>query len=223
MRRIFIAIALVCFVAATAAAQTKVSATAQCGQPDSQHELPVGDVPDHSLNLQQLKCTYTKPMEIAGAKSVTALLTITNEVSGDTIRARGCQVATMDSGDKVFISHEGTGTPEERAPTTAPHPAATSQANTNSQNRKTQQTHETRGEVARRLRRFGFQFDSAQNPAQKGGFLNWVGPQAQTSTFAGSFSWTAFLPRATSSSSPPGAAISTMSAPTFLARLAKSS
>jgi hypothetical protein len=112
MRRIFIAIALVCFVAATAAAQTKVSATAQCGQPDSQHELPVGDVPDHSLSLEQVKCSYSKPMEIAGAKSVSTLITITNEVSGDTIRARGCQVATMDSGDKVFISHEGTGTPE---------------------------------------------------------------------------------------------------------------
>ena len=112
MRRIFIAIALVCFGAATAAAQTKVSATAQCGQPDSQHELPVGDLPDHSLALLQVKCTYTKPMEIAGAKSVSTVITITNEVSGDTFRARGCQVVTMDSGDKVFISHEGTGTPD---------------------------------------------------------------------------------------------------------------
>lgn len=111
MRRIFIAIALVCFVAATAAAQTKFSATAQCGQqPDPQYVIPVGDLPDHSLVLLQLKCTYTKPMEIAGAKSVSTVITITNEVSGDTFRARGCQVATMDSGDKVFVSHEGTGT-----------------------------------------------------------------------------------------------------------------
>ena len=112
MRRTLIAIALVCFVAATAAAQTKFSATAQCGQPDSQHELPVGDGPDHSLSLEQVKCSYSKPMEIAGAKSVSTLITISNEVSRDIIRGRGCQVATMDSGDKVFISHEGTGTPE---------------------------------------------------------------------------------------------------------------
>jgi hypothetical protein len=112
MRRIFIAVALVSFLAVTAPAQTKFSATAQCGQPDTEHVIPVGDVPDHSLSLQQLKCTYTKPMEIAGAKSVSSVVTITNEVSGDTVRARGCQVITMDSGDKLFVCHEGTGTPD---------------------------------------------------------------------------------------------------------------
>jgi hypothetical protein len=112
MHRILLAIALVCFVAATAAAQTKVSATAQCGQPDTQHVIPVGDLPDHSLGLLQVKCTYTKPMEIEGAKSVSTVITITNEDSGDSIRAHGCQVVTMDSGDKVFACHQGTGTPE---------------------------------------------------------------------------------------------------------------
>jgi len=112
MHRIFIAATVVCLVAATAAAQTKVSGTTQCGQPDTQHVIPVGDLPDHSLALLQVKCTYTKPMEIAGAKSASTVITITNEVSGDTVRARGYQVATMDSGDKVFVSHEGTGTPE---------------------------------------------------------------------------------------------------------------
>lgn len=49
-------------------------------------------------------------MEIEGAKAVSTMITITNEVRGDTVRARDCQVATMDSGDKVFASHEGTGT-----------------------------------------------------------------------------------------------------------------
>ena len=92
MRRIFIAIALVCFVAATATAQTKFSSIAQCGQPDTQHAIPVGDLPDHSLVLQQLKCTYSKPMEIEGAKAVATVITITYEVSGDSVRAQGCQV-----------------------------------------------------------------------------------------------------------------------------------
>ena len=109
MRRIFITIALVCFAAATAPAQTKVSATFSCGQPDPQYGIPVGDLPDHSLGLLQVKCTYTKPMEIEGAKSAAAVITITNEVSGDTVRGRGCSVVTMDSGDKAFIRHEGEG------------------------------------------------------------------------------------------------------------------
>jgi len=100
----------VCFVAATAAAQTKLSATAQCGQPDPEHVIPVGDLPDHNLALLQVKCTFTKPMEIEGTKSVEAVITITNEVSGSTVQARGCQVITMDSGDKVFACHQGTGT-----------------------------------------------------------------------------------------------------------------
>jgi hypothetical protein len=51
-------------------------------------------------------------MEIEGAKSVSTVITITNEVKGDSIRAHGCQVVTMDSGDKVFVSHEGERTPE---------------------------------------------------------------------------------------------------------------
>jgi hypothetical protein len=110
MCRIFIAIGLVCFVANTATAQTKFSATAQCGQADPYYAIPVGDLPDHSLSLLQFKCTYTKPIEIEGAKSVATVITITSEVSEGTFRARGCQVATMDNGDKAFICHEGEGT-----------------------------------------------------------------------------------------------------------------
>jgi len=110
MHRICIVVALVCFAAATAGAQTKVSWTLQCGKPDPHHVIPVGDSPDHSLGLLQVKCTYTKPLEIEGAKSADDVITITNEVSGDAVRARGCHVVTMDSGDKVFISHQGAGT-----------------------------------------------------------------------------------------------------------------
>ena len=71
-----------------------------------------GDLPGHSLALLQVKCTYTKPMEIEGAKSVSTVITITNEVNGDSIRAHDCQVVTMDRGGNVFVPHEGTGTPE---------------------------------------------------------------------------------------------------------------
>ena len=89
MHRMFIAIALMCFAAATAAAQTKVSGTAQCAKPDPQHVIPVGDLPDHSLGVEQAKCTYTKPMEIEGAKSKDGVSTATNDISGDTLRVSG--------------------------------------------------------------------------------------------------------------------------------------
>ncbi len=103
MHRMFIAIAVVCFAAATAAAQTKVSGTVQCGKPDPQLLIPVGDRPDHSLGVDQAKCTWTKPMEIEGAKSTESVGTATNDVSGNTFRARGFHVVTMDSGDKFFV------------------------------------------------------------------------------------------------------------------------
>src|SRR5229473_7197026 len=115
MHRIFIAIAVVCFAAAAAGAQTKVSGTAQCGKPDPQHLIPVGDLPDHSLGVEQAKCTYTKPMEIEGAKSKDGVSTATNDISGDTFRARGFHVATMDSGDKFFVWYLGAGTSKDGA------------------------------------------------------------------------------------------------------------
>jgi hypothetical protein len=109
MHRILMAIAVVCFAVATAAAQTKVFGAFQCDKPDPQLVIPVGDRPDHSLGLYQSKCTYTKPMEIGGAKSSDAVVTLNNDVIGDTTGWRGFVVATMDSGDKFFMSYQGAG------------------------------------------------------------------------------------------------------------------
>ncbi|OLC90997.1 MAG: hypothetical protein AUH86_21785 [Acidobacteria bacterium 13_1_40CM_4_58_4] len=89
--------------ATTAAAQIKVSGTAQCGKPDPVHLVPVGDRPDHSLGIEQVKCTWTKPLEIGTDKSKDGVSTATADVSGDTSRARGSHVATMESGDKFFM------------------------------------------------------------------------------------------------------------------------
>lgn len=99
--------------AATASAQTKVSGTAQCGKPDTVQMAPVGDRPDHSLGVEQFKCTYTKPMEIGGDKSKDGVSTETADVSGDTSKARGFHVATMESCDKFFVWYQGTGTSKD--------------------------------------------------------------------------------------------------------------
>ncbi len=115
MHRIFIAIAVVCFAAAAAAAQTKVSGTVQCGKPDPQHLIPVGDLPDHSLGVEQVKCTYTKPMEIEGAKSKDGVSTATDDINGNTVRTHGFHVATMDSGDKFFVWYLAAGETKDGA------------------------------------------------------------------------------------------------------------
>jgi hypothetical protein len=116
MHRFFILTAAVWLCAAMASAQTKVSGTAQCGKPDPQHMVPVGDRPEHSLGVEQFKCTWTKPMEIGGDKSKDGLSTETADVSGNTSRAHGFHVTTMESGDKAFFWYQGTGTSKDGAP-----------------------------------------------------------------------------------------------------------
>ena len=113
MPRLFMVAPALCFFAVTANAQTRVSGTAQCAKPDPAHVLPVGDRPDHSLAVEQIKCTYTKPMEIGGDKSKDGVSTETGDISGNTTKARGFHVATMESGDKFFVSYQGTGTTKE--------------------------------------------------------------------------------------------------------------
>lgn len=108
MRRFFLLAVLVSFGVASASAQTKISGTVQCGKADTQQVIPVADRAEHSLGVQQFKCTRSKPLEIEGAKSKDDVLTETNDISGNTVHTRGFGVGTLDSGDKSFISYQGT-------------------------------------------------------------------------------------------------------------------
>ena len=111
----FLVVAAVCFCAATTNAQTKVSGTAQCGKPDPMHIVPVGDRPEHSMAVEQFKCAWTKPMEIGADKSKDGVSTETAEITGNTSKAHGVHVATMESGDKFFVWYTGTGTSKDGA------------------------------------------------------------------------------------------------------------
>jgi hypothetical protein len=115
MNRFFTTAALVCFAAVAASGQTKISGTIQCGKADPQHMVPVGDRPDHSLGVEQTKCTWTKPEEIEGAKSKDGISTATDDISGNSTRVHGVHVTTMDSGDKYFVWYQGTATTKDGA------------------------------------------------------------------------------------------------------------
>jgi hypothetical protein len=117
MRRLFMVAAAVWFCATTAGAQNKVNGTAQCSKPDPVHVIPVGDRPEHSMVVEQFKCTWTKPMEIGSDKSKDGVSTETGDISGNTSHARGVHVATMESGDKFFAWYQGTGTIKDGAVT----------------------------------------------------------------------------------------------------------
>ena len=98
MRRLFMAAAVLGLCAATAGAQNKVSGTVECGKPDPLQLAPVGDRPG-----------------LGGDKTKESVGTATIDVSGDTSRARGFHVATMESGDKFFVWVQGTTTSKDGA------------------------------------------------------------------------------------------------------------
>lgn len=91
-----------------ASAQTKISGIVQCGKPDQEHSIQVPDRPNHSFAISHGKCTWAKPLEIAGIESKEGISTKFAEMSGETSRYRGYYVDTMANGDKAYFRYEGT-------------------------------------------------------------------------------------------------------------------
>jgi len=96
-----------------APAQTKVSGTVQCGKPDDQHSLDVGDRPNHSFSISKGKCTWTKPMEIAGTQTKEDDGTNFDEITGDHSTGRGYVVAALANGDKMYVRIQSSATMKE--------------------------------------------------------------------------------------------------------------
>jgi len=107
---------LACLWSAGALAQTKLSGSNVCGKPDPSHLLPAGDRPDHSLGVQQTKCSWPKPFEIGTDKAKESAATETVEVMGNRTHSHGMHVVTMESGDKVFVGYQGSGTSKDGKP-----------------------------------------------------------------------------------------------------------
>ena len=108
-----------CLWSAGALAQNKTAGSNVCAKPDPSHVLPAGDRPDHSLGVEQMKCTWPKPFELGADKAKESAVTETMEITGDKMRVRGVHVVTMESGDKVFISYQGSGTTRDGKPVEA--------------------------------------------------------------------------------------------------------
>ena len=96
-----------------ASAQTKISGTAQCGKPDTQQKVDVPDHPDHSLSISQAKCTWTKPMEVAGVQNKDGVTTAMDDNHGATSTGHGYYVDNMANGDKAYVRFQATGSSKE--------------------------------------------------------------------------------------------------------------
>jgi hypothetical protein len=117
MRSKFIAAIVVVLSGTTAVlAQTKISGTLQCGKPDEQHVLEVGDRPNHSLMIIKGKCTWAKPIEIAGTQTKESTGASFVETSGAKFRGHGYGVLTWANGDKSYDYTQASGILKDGVP-----------------------------------------------------------------------------------------------------------
>ncbi len=108
--RILLAFLTTIALATVTGAQTKASGTVVCAKPDAQHTVEIADRPGHMFMLYKSKCTWSKPMEIAGTQSKEGEITGFDEVSGNAARGRGYYTETMANGDKVHYRFQTTST-----------------------------------------------------------------------------------------------------------------
>ena len=103
-------------LASVAAAQTKITGTLDCGKINQQQAMEVGDKPGHILGLAQNKCTWSKPMEIAGITTKDEVVTGSIDVSGNRGQAHSYAVDTVSNGDKLTIRLTSTVEMKDGAP-----------------------------------------------------------------------------------------------------------
>ncbi len=105
----------VAVLAAWSPAQTKISGTVQCAKPDTQQKIDVPDHPNHSLSISQSKCTWTKPMEVAGMQNKDGISTAAADIHGGSATVHGYHLDTMANGDKAYVHFQGTDSMKEGA------------------------------------------------------------------------------------------------------------
>ena len=106
--RIFCGAVCLLAFATFAAAQNKISGSAQCSKPDIQQKVDVPDHPGHAITIAQFKCNWTKPFELEGVQSKDGVDTGVSDIHGNNANSHGYYVDTLANGDKAFVRWQGT-------------------------------------------------------------------------------------------------------------------
>ena len=109
MKKIFLALCLVCLVPSVALAQGKTNVQWKCDKPSDQHSIQVGDKPGHAYAIEQINCTALKG-DIAGNKMKSGTGTEFLNITGDKVTGHGEFVENMANGDKNVYKYEFSGT-----------------------------------------------------------------------------------------------------------------
>ena len=114
MRKLlFVAFSLLVFASAVMA-QNKVDTKWHCPKQAADHKFDVGDVPDHSYMILQGTCNATSSG--SGFAEKTGNYTEFREMWKASATWHGRFSATMDNGDKVYYTYEGSGPNEIAKP-----------------------------------------------------------------------------------------------------------
>ena len=98
---------LMCVLALSASAQTKVSGKLSCGKPDVNSPAEVGDAAGHVVVLTKANCTWPTPLEIDGVKTKSAIDVGVADVRGASGSNHGYSTSVMENGDKASVSYQG--------------------------------------------------------------------------------------------------------------------
>jgi hypothetical protein len=104
---VFGLVGLLFLIPLSAVAQTKASGTLDCDKADPMHVIQIPDREGFSYAISQNKCTWTKPMTIAGIDGKEFINTAFSETAGASIRTTATG-ATNYGTDRVYSRSTGT-------------------------------------------------------------------------------------------------------------------
>jgi hypothetical protein len=99
--------AVVVALPGAATAQTKISGTVHCAPPEVMHALPVDEATGHVYAISRGRCTWTKPVAIAGSNTKEDVFTSFDEIKGDEAKGHGDGQGTLENGERINIRIEG--------------------------------------------------------------------------------------------------------------------
>jgi len=115
MSKLVLVLCSLVLLASAAMAQGKIETKWHCSKPSAQHQFNVGDMPDHTYAIAQGTCSATSSGKAFVEK--TGDYTEFDEGWKTSMSWHGRFNVTMDSGDKVYYTYEGSGPTEIEKPT----------------------------------------------------------------------------------------------------------
>lgn len=105
MRKVFLVPALLCGLAVTAGAQSKITGRLNCAKPSVRE---AGGEGSQMITFTKANCSWAAPFTIGGSKANRTVDTSIGDVAGSTGRAHGYSTSVFDNGDTTFVRFEGT-------------------------------------------------------------------------------------------------------------------